>query len=53
MTIEKKKKAARRSPASLSSLDDLLKQDGKLKEFQTVAIEEAARDAAAKKRRKR
>jgi len=36
----KKKKTARRSPASLSSLDAVLKQDGKLEEFEAVAIKE-------------
>ena len=40
MATKKKKKAARRSPASLSSLDDLLKQDGTLEEFEAVAIKE-------------
>lgn len=40
MTIKKKKKAAPRSASSLSSLDDLLKQDGKLEEFEAVAIKE-------------
>jgi len=36
----KKKKAAPRSAKSLSTLDDLLKRDGKLEEFQAVAIKE-------------
>ena len=36
----KKKKAIARSPARLSTLDDLLKKDGKLDEFQAVAIKE-------------
>ena len=36
----KKKRTARRSPASLSSLDAMLKQDGKLEEFEAVAIKE-------------
>ena len=36
----KKKRTARRSPASLSSLDGMLKQDGKLEEFEAVAIKE-------------
>ena len=34
----KKKKTAARSPAKLSTLDDLLKEDGKRDEFQAVAI---------------
>ena len=40
MITKKKKKAAPRSPSSLSSLDGLLKQDGKLEEFEAVAIKE-------------
>jgi antitoxin HicB len=40
MTTRKKKKAAPRSAKSLSTLDDLLKRDGKLEEFQAVAIKE-------------
>lgn len=40
MTTKKKKKAAPRSARSLSSLDDLLKVDGKLEEFEAVAIKE-------------
>ena len=36
----KKKAAAPRSAKSLSTLDDLLKRDGKLEEFQAVAIKE-------------
>src|SRR5882762_342917 len=40
MTIKKKKKATPRSARSLSSLDDLLKQNGKLEEFEAVAIKE-------------
>lgn len=40
MTIKKKKKAAPRSARSLSSLDDLLKRNGKLEEFEAVAIKE-------------
>jgi len=36
----KKKKTVARSPAKLSTLDDLLKKDGKLDEFQAVAIKE-------------
>lgn len=38
----KKKKTARRSPASLSSLDDVLKREGKLEKFEAVAIKEFA-----------
>jgi ParB-like chromosome segregation protein Spo0J len=42
MAIKKKrkKKAAPRSARSLSSLDELLKQSGKLAEFEAVAIKE-------------
>jgi antitoxin HicB len=40
MTIKKKKKAASRAASSLSSLDNLLKADGKLDEFEAVAIKE-------------
>ena len=36
----KKKSKSRRSAAKLSVLDDLLKEDGKLEEFQAVAIKE-------------
>lgn len=36
----KKKSKSRRSAAKLSMLDDLLKEDGKLQEFQAVAIKE-------------
>ena len=36
----KKKKAVARSPAKLSTLDDLLKEDGKRDKFQAVAIKE-------------
>ena len=36
----KKKNKSRRSAAKLSVLDDLLKEDGKLEEFQAVAIKE-------------
>ena len=36
----KKKKTIARSPAKLSILDDLLKEDSKLDEFQAVAIKE-------------
>ena len=39
MTKTRKKKS-RRSPAKLSTLDDFLKQDGKLDEFQATAIKE-------------
>jgi len=35
-----KKKKSPRSPAKLSTLDDLLKEDGKLEEFQATAIKE-------------
>ena len=40
MAARKRKKATPRSASSLSSLDDLLKQDGKLEEFEAVAIKE-------------
>jgi antitoxin HicB len=36
----KNRKKAPRSPAKLSTLDDLLKEGGKLDEFQAVAIKE-------------
>lgn len=36
----KTKKKTPRSPAKLNALDDLLKEDGKLDEFQAVAIKE-------------
>ena len=39
MTKSKKKKSLR-SPGKLSTLDDFLKQDGKLEEFQATAIKE-------------
>ena len=39
MTKTKKKKSPR-SPAKLSPLDDFLKEDGKLEEFQATAIKE-------------
>ena len=35
-----KKKKSPRSPAKLSTLDDFLKDDGKLEEFQATAIKE-------------
>lgn len=35
-----KKKQSLRSPAKLSTLDDFLKDDGKLEEFQATAIKE-------------
>jgi len=35
-----RKKKSPRSPAKLSTLDDLLKEDGKLEEFQATAIKE-------------
>ena len=39
MTKTKKRKSPR-SPAKLSTLDDFLKEDGKLEEFQATAIKE-------------
>lgn len=36
----KKKKKAPRSPGKLSALDDFLKEDGTLEDFQAVAIKE-------------
>ena len=36
----KKKRKVPRSPAKLSALDDLLKEEGKLEDFQAVAIKE-------------
>ena len=39
MTKPKKKKSPR-SAAKLSTLDDFLKEEGKLEEFQATAIEE-------------
>src|SRR5882757_6430612 len=38
--MTKTKKKLPRSPTRLSTLDDLLKEDGKLEEFQTTAIKE-------------
>src|ERR1700690_2317167 len=38
--VRGKKKKAPRSPRRLSTLDDLLKQEGKLDEFQATAIKE-------------
>ena len=38
--MAKKKKKAPRAARSLSSLDDLLQQEGKLEEFEAVAIKE-------------
>ena len=35
-----KKKKATRSPANLSTLDDFLKEEGKLEEFQAIVIKE-------------
>jgi hypothetical protein len=35
-----KKKKTRRAPTKLSSVDDFLKQEGRLDEFQAVAIKE-------------
>jgi len=35
-----KKRISPRSPAKLSTLDGLLKEDGKLEEFQSTAIKE-------------
>ncbi len=40
MTTKKKKKPPRRSVSKLSSLDDFLKEKGKLNEFEAVAIKE-------------
>jgi antitoxin HicB len=40
MTDAKKKKKAPRSSAELSTLDDFLKDEGKLEEFQALAIKE-------------
>jgi|ERR1041384_814706 predicted XRE-type DNA-binding protein len=40
MAAKKKKKATPRSARSLSSLDDFLRQEGKLEEFEAVAIKE-------------
>jgi antitoxin HicB len=39
-TARKKKRPAPRAANSFSSLDDFLKEDGKLEEFQAVAIKE-------------
>src|SRR5260370_24232334 len=36
----KRKKKARRSAAKVSTLDDLLKEEGKLEEFEAVAVKE-------------
>lgn len=38
--IKSKKKKSPRSPVKLSTLDDFLKDDGKLEEFQASAIKE-------------
>jgi antitoxin HicB len=38
--IKSRKKKALRSPARLSTLDELLKEEGKLEEFQATAIKE-------------
>lgn len=38
--MKTKKKVARRSPAKLTTLDDFLKEEGKLEEFEAVAIKE-------------
>ena len=38
--IKNKKKKSPRSPAKLSTLDDFLKDDGKLGDFQATAIKE-------------
>jgi antitoxin HicB len=35
-----KKKQTRRSPTKLSTLDDFLKEEGKLEEFEAVAVKE-------------
>lgn len=40
MTTRRKKKTVPRSARSLRSLDDLLKEEGKLEEFEAVAIKE-------------
>ena len=40
MSTKKKKKATPRSARGLSTLDDLLKENGKLEEFEAVAIKE-------------
>jgi antitoxin HicB len=39
VAVAKKKKSSR-SPAKLSTLDEFLKEDGKLEEFQAIAIKE-------------
>lgn len=38
--MSKAKKKSARSPAKLSTLDDFLKEEGKLEEFEAVAIKE-------------
>lgn len=38
--IKARKRKSPRSPAKLSTLDDLLNEDGKLEEFQATAIKE-------------
>jgi antitoxin HicB len=38
--VTKKKKKATRSPAKLTTLDELLKEEGNLGEFEAVAIKE-------------
>ena len=40
MTKTKKKKKAPRSSAEFSTLDDFLKEQGTLEEFQSIAIKE-------------
>jgi predicted XRE-type DNA-binding protein len=40
MTRKKKKRPARRSVSELSTLDDFLKERGKLEEFEALAIKE-------------
>ncbi len=40
MTNKTRKRKSPRSPAKLSTLDDFLKEDGRLEEFQATAIKE-------------
>jgi antitoxin HicB len=47
MTRPKKRKSPR-SVAKLSTLDDFLKEDGKLEEFQAIAIKEVLAWQSAK-----
>ena len=46
----KRKKSSRRSAARLSTLDDFLSQEGKLEEFEAVAVKEALAGQIAKGR---